>query len=102
MPRRSRDWNIQLSKDLQDRDYAREFILASLDEGLSLQQVLAKVIRLYGIKEFAKEIAMAASNLSRAIDLRSNPTRATLNKLVQPFGLELAVMPISKKPKKRS
>lgn len=101
MTRRSRDWNKDLSVDLQDPNFCREFILAGLDEGLSLQTILGKVIRAYGIKEFAKKIRMAAPNLIRAINSKHNPTQETLNRLLRPFGLRLTVAPIDK-PQKRS
>jgi hypothetical protein len=41
----SRDWNIGLAEDLQDRTFAREFLLAAVAEGVPLQIVLDKVIR---------------------------------------------------------
>ena len=101
MTRRSRDWNEDLSADLRNPDFCREFILASLGEGLSLQKVLGKVVRSYGIKEFAKLIKMAPPNLIRAINPKHNPTQETLNRLLRPFGLRLTVAPIVE-TKKRS
>jgi transcriptional regulator with XRE-family HTH domain len=63
----------------------------------------AKAIRAYGVREFAKAIKMAESNLVRLLSGRSNPTQETLNRLLKPFGLRLAVTPIpSIKPKKAS
>ena len=94
MAKRSRDWNEGLSQDLRDPEFAREFILASLEEGLSLQVVLGKSIRAYGVKEFAKKIKMAAPNVLRAMDPKHNPTQETLNRLLKPFGLRLAVTPL--------
>lgn len=94
MTRRSRDWNEGLSQDLRDLEFAREFILASLNEGLSLQAVLSKTIRAYGVKEFAKKVKIASPNLLRAIDPKHNPTQDTLNRLLKPFGLRLAVASI--------
>ena len=71
------------------------------EEGLSLQVVLGKVVRAYGVKEFAKKIKMAGPNLVRAIDPKHNPTQETINRLLRPFGLRLTVTLIEK-PKKRS
>jgi hypothetical protein len=51
----SRDWNIGLVEDLQDRIFAREFLLAAVEEGVPLQIVLGKVIRAIGAKEFARK-----------------------------------------------
>jgi DNA-binding phage protein len=103
MARRSKDWNEGLSSDLKDRNFAREFILAAIEDGMVLKTVLAKVIRAYGVKEFAKVVKMAESNLVRLLSTRSNPTQETLNRLLKPFGLRLAVAPITPiKPKKAS
>ncbi len=100
MARRAKDWNEGLAKDLQDSEFARQFIKAALDEGLPIQKVLGKVIRAYGIKEFAKRTNISSPNLLRAIDPRHNPTQETLNRLLRPFGLRLSVAPIASKIRK--
>ena len=92
---RSRDWNEGLAEDLQDREFAREFLLAAVEEDIPIQDALGKVIRAYGLKEFAEEIGMPSSNLSRALNPGSNVTQQTLNRLLEPFGLRLSVAPIS-------
>ena len=102
MTRRSKDWNEGLAQDLQDPDFAREFLVAAIDEGVPLQEALAKVVRALGVKEFALKIQMAPSNLERVIDSRHNPTQATLNRLLKPLGLRLSLAPLAKeKPKRR-
>ncbi len=55
MARRSEDWNVGLAEDLRDATFAREFLLAAIDEGVDLQIALGKVIRAMGVKEFASE-----------------------------------------------
>lgn len=97
MARRTVDWNKGLAEDLQNPEFAQEFILSSLDEGLSLQEVLGKVIRAYGVKEFSKKIKIPSSNIVRAIDPKHNPTYETLNKLLKPFKLKLGITPIQEK-----
>ena len=97
MARRSRDWNEGLAKDLRDSVFAREFLLAALEEGVSIQIALGKVVRAYGVKEFSRKTKIASSNLLRAINPRHNPTQDTLNRLLKPFGLMVAVMPIPRK-----
>jgi len=97
MTRRSRDWNEGLAKDLRDSVFAREFLVAALEEGLSIQVALGKVVRAYGVKEFSRKTKIASSNLLRAINPRHNPTQDTLNRLLKPFGLMVAVMPIPEK-----
>ena len=91
MARRSRDWNEGLAQDLRDREFAREFLLAAMDEGVSVQTALGKVIRAMGVKEFGERAGMAGPNVLRAIDPRHNPTQATLNRLLRPFQLRLSL-----------
>lgn len=97
MARRTVDWNEGLAKDLRDPDFAKEFILSSLEDGLSIQEVLGKVIRAYGVKEFAKKIKVPSSNVIRAINSKHNPTYETLNKLLKPFKLKVGITPITEK-----
>jgi DNA-binding phage protein len=99
MTRRSKDWNVGLADDLRDPAFAREFLLASIDEGVPLQVALAKVIRAMGVKEFAAKVRMASPNVVRAIAPGHNPTQETLNRLLKPFRLRLSLAPIE--PSKR-
>jgi putative component of toxin-antitoxin plasmid stabilization module/DNA-binding phage protein len=92
--RRSEDWNVGLAKDLRDAAFAREFLLASTDEGVDLQLALGKVIRAMGVKEFAAKVGMASPNVLRAINPRHNPTQDTLNRLLKPFKLRLSLAPL--------
>lgn len=94
MARRSRDWNVGLAQDLRDSAFAREFLLASIDEGVDLQIALGKVIRAMGVKEFATKVNMASPNVLRAINARHNPTQDTINRLLRPFRLRLSLAPI--------
>ena len=48
-----------------------------MDEGVSIQAALGKVIRAIGVKEFAEQAEMASPNVLRAINPRHNP-RATV------------------------
>ena len=57
MARRTEDWNVGLAKDLRDASFAREFLLASIDEGVDLQLALGKVIRAMAVKEFRGQSA---------------------------------------------
>jgi DNA-binding phage protein len=83
-----------LAQDLRDSAFAREFLLASIDEGVDLQIALGKVIRAIGVKEFATKIQMASPNVLRAIHPRHNPTQDTLNRLLKPFRLRLSLAPL--------
>lgn len=88
---RVKDWNESLSLRLKNPEFAREFIIASLDESISLKEVLAKVIRAYGVNEFAEEANMPSSNVIRAISPDSNITYSTLSKMLSVFSLEVGV-----------
>jgi DNA-binding phage protein len=94
MARRSRDWNLGLAQDLRNQKFAREFLLAAVEEGVPIQIALAKVVRAMGVKEFATKVHMASPNLLRAINPRHNPTQETLNRLLKPFKLRLSLAPI--------
>ncbi|MDO8678108.1 MAG: hypothetical protein Q7R30_06035 [Acidobacteriota bacterium] len=96
MARRSKDWNAGLAEDLRNQEFAREFLLAAIDEGVPLQLALAKVVRAMGVKEFATRVRMASPNLLRTIDPRHNPTQETLNRLLKPFRLKLSLAPIDR------
>ncbi len=91
MARRSRDWNEDLARDLRNREFAREFLLAAMDEGIPIQTALGKVIRAMGVKEFASKVRMASPNVLRAINTRHNPTQETMNRLLKPFRLKLSL-----------
>lgn len=97
MARRSEDWSVGLAKDLRDPTFAREFLLASIDEGVDLQLALGKAIRAMGVKEFAAKVRMASPNVLRAINPRHNPTQDTLNRLLKPFKLRLSLAPLAGK-----
>ena len=97
MARRSQDWNEGLSQDLQDLKFAQEFLKAALEEGVSLQIALGKVIRAIGIKEFSKKSKLPSSNIVRSLNPNHNPTQETLNRLLKPLGLKLSITPILEK-----
>ena len=101
MTNRAIEWNEGLAKDLRHHQFAQEFIFAALDEGLELRQVLGKVIRAYGVKEFSKKVKLPSSNILRAISPNGNPTEATLSILLKPFGLRLSVADEKRNTKKK-
>ena len=102
MARRSRDWNEGLAMDLQDPAFAREFLLAAIDEGVALQTALGKVVRAMGVKEFSVLTGLASPNVLRAVNPRHNPTQETLNRLLKPLGLKLSLARIEAPRSKRA
>jgi DNA-binding phage protein len=85
MTRRGRDWNEGLAEDLQDPEFARQFLTAAVEEGVPLKVALAKVIRATGVKEFSESVGMPSPNVLRAINPKHNPTQETLERLLKPF-----------------
>ncbi len=59
MARRSLDWNEGLAEDLKDAEFAQEFLLGAMDDGVAIQVALGKVLRAMGVKEFAAKVDMA-------------------------------------------
>lgn len=102
MARRSENWDAGLAKDLRDPRFAREFLLAAIDEGVSIQVALGRVVRAMGVKEFAAKVGMAGPNLSRVISPRHNPTQDTLNRLLKPLRLRLSLAPLEPSKKRRA
>jgi DNA-binding phage protein len=99
MSRRSKNWNEGLAKDLKNMEFAKEFIMSALNEGISLQLVLGKLVRAYGVKEYSQMSGIASPNLLRAINPKHNPTQSTLNRILKPIGLIITVKPISQTKK---
>jgi|SRR5215510_6728360 len=102
MVKRSVDWNEGLAEDLRDPEFAREFLLAAVAEGISVQKALGKVIRAMGVKEYAAMTRIASPNVLRAIRAGHNPTQATLDRMLRPFGLKLSVAPIERGRSRRA
>ena len=95
MARRSKDWNVGLAEDLRDPEFARAFLLAAIEDGVSVQRALSKVVRAMGVQEFGALVRMAGPNVLRAINPQHNPTQETLNRLLRPFRLRLSLAPIT-------
>ncbi len=88
MARRSRDWNEGLAEDLRDKTFAREFLLAAIGEGVSIQVALGKVIRAMGVKEFAASVRMRPSSLPHHISFAIFLRRANSFSLGSALGNE--------------
>ena len=102
MAKRSKDWNEGLADDLQDPEFAREFLTAAVAEGIPLKTALGKVIRATGVKEFAHSVGMPSPNVLRAIHPRHNPTQETIERLLKPFGLRIGLAQIKQSRRGRA
>lgn len=87
MAYRSRDWNEGLAEDLKDPEFASQFVQACLDEGIPENEVVAKLVKAYGIAELSRETHIASPNILR---IARDPEKArlnTVNRLLKPLGL---------------
>lgn len=91
MARRSRDWEEELSKDLQDDPQARKhFFLGLIEEGYDWREALVKLIKVMGVNEYASLTdGMKASNLLNQLKPEANITLTTLYKITYPLGIEM-------------
>src|SRR5258707_15809668 len=99
MARRSRDWNEGLAEDLQDPEFARQFLTAAVEDGVPLKIALAKVIRANGEKEFSQSVGMPSPNVLRAINPKNNPTQETLERLLKRFCVRSGLAQIRQRPR---
>ncbi len=88
--RRTKSFDEMLSKRLQNVDYAREYIIASMegDEPQTLVESLIEVMDIIGHKEFAKMVDMQQPAITRIVSTGDIPKFSTLNKLLAPFKLK--------------
>jgi DNA-binding phage protein len=92
MAKESKDWNQRLARDLRNPEFARQFLLAAVEDGVPIQQAIRKVIRSVGMKEFAPKVRMDAPHLLRAIHPRHTRNQNMLNRLLRPFRLRLSIV----------
>ena len=62
MARRSKDWNVGLAEDLRDPEFAREFLLAAIDEGVPAGVLTASLYERFssrGEAEFQNKVLSA-------------------------------------------
>jgi DNA-binding phage protein len=100
MSKRSKDWNEGLAKDLQDPQFARDFLTAAVEQGVALKIAIGKIVRAMGVKEFAQMVGMPSPNVLRAIHPKHNPTQETLERLLKPFRLRIGLAEI--KPRRKA
>lgn len=94
--RRTRNYNEDLSNQLRDPEFAKEFILELMegDGGLSLEEALRHTIEVMGIKEFckfAKSRRVSSLHESNVVDFlkgKRTPKPETLNNYLKPWKLK--------------
>jgi predicted transcriptional regulator len=93
---RGRSFDEDLSLNLQDLEYAQEFILILMenngdDPGLSLEQALKHTIQRMGIKEYSKLARIPAPHVSAFIKGRRKLKPETLDRFLKPFRLKVKI-----------
>lgn len=90
MPTRTESFDEFLSKQLQDPDAAKDFLLSSLegDDGFTLIEALIRTINCMGIKEFSKMSGIHRNSISRMLAQKEIPKMKTLNKYLAAFNLQ--------------
>jgi len=88
----TKPWRESLDRQLKDPDFAREYLLAAVAEGLDLQVALADVVRAVGTTRYSEWVdGLDRPNVLRAVRAGSNPTLGTVKKLLGPLRLRLSV-----------
>ena len=100
MPRRSKEWDETLQKELRKPKFAKAYIEAAIKDGLPIQVALAQVIKAMGVVEYAEKVGMHSQNIHRLLKPGTNPTLETLNELLAPLGLAMGI--VERTSKKRA
>ena len=82
-----------LAKELQDPEFAREFLAGLMEgeEGLPLLDALKNTIRGMGIKEFSETSGIPQKSISRMLHCETIPKIETLDEYLAPFGLRTKI-----------
>ena len=80
-------------RQLQNTEFAREFLLSSMEgeEGLDLVSALKRTICCMGIKEYAEISGIHRSSISRMIYQEDVPKIDTLNRYLSPLNLKAKI-----------
>jgi DNA-binding phage protein len=82
-----------LAKELQDLEFAKEFLLGLMEgeEGLFLLDALKHTIWRMGIREFSEISGVPEKCISRMLHSENIPKIDTLDKYMAPFGLKVKI-----------
>ena len=90
MARRSKKWDIDISKKLKKKSYRQEFFMNLIEEeGLSLREAIYVLAQTMGNKEFASLVDMPPSNASRSANPKNDVKWSTIEYILQKIGCEL-------------
>ncbi len=92
MPKRTESYDKMMAEKLQDSDYARDYLIHLVEEDeQSVEDALVILAQKMGEKEFAELIGTSKQKVNDFVKGRRKPSFAMLNKLLEPFELELAI-----------
>ena len=90
---RDSSYDKKLAKELENLEFAREFLLGLMEggEGLDLAKALKHTIKRMGIKEFSQLSKIPEKSVSRMLGQKEIPKIKTLNAYLAPFGLKIKI-----------
>ncbi|MGE3975742.1 MAG: hypothetical protein AB7F59_14550 [Bdellovibrionales bacterium] len=91
---RNKSYDEELSKELQDMEFAQGFLLTLIEgeEGLDLEDALKHTIERMGIKEYSKASRIPAPHVVSFIKGRRKLKTETLDAFLKPFRLKTKVV----------
>jgi len=91
---RHESYDEELAAELQDQEFAKDFILDLIegDEGLSPLSALRHSIRRMGVKEFSEAAKIPYESVCRMLESDSMPKIATLDRYFAFFGLKVKII----------
>ena len=96
MSRRSKSFDKYIAEQMQDLDYARETLLASIEEfNESVEDALRYTIEKMGLKEFSELSGIHIQNISQFIKGKRNLKIETLNKYLAVFKLSSKIVVVA-------
>ena len=86
---RTESFDELLSEQLQNPEFAREFLLSSMEggDGFDLVRALKRTISCMGIKEYSEMSGIHRNSVSRMLSQEDIPKIDTLNKYLSSFSL---------------
>jgi hypothetical protein len=87
---RNKTHDEQLSLELKNPVFAREFLLAQTEgeDGLTVDEALRYMISKMGVKEFSEMAKVEPNNVSAFVQKKRDPKPGTLDIYLKPFGLK--------------
>ena len=91
---RHESYDKELEAELQDQEFAKDFILDVIEgeEGLSPLDALRHTIRRMGVREFSKATKIPYESVCRMLESESIPKIATLDRYFGFFGLKVRII----------